>query len=560
MHSSTAQACPPSIKDARGATVKKTAGPYAEGDTVRLTCEIETCDHDVTLTWYHNGTQLRSSRGTVATSDGGWKNLVTLGPLTRRDLHSNVTCLATSNVSLPGVASVLLDLYLPPTAVTIWSWPAQQTDTPRGSLEFSSAATQHSLPTKTAAIATTFGPGLALSHREANGREATAAMSVGSRSGFSKPRSFECEATGSRPAANITWLLDGIAVDPAFIRSVSAGQRDHQHAPTAGVRSVGTAFGVPSNQPKPTRKQRDAEPLPESGHVAGSLGTTVRPTPLVTPRYLVIRGVTADHSGRYTCTANTADGEIVESVPLELRVRHAPRCGVRRDKVLAARPNEQLNVTCDVTADPDEGLHFFWIAEDDAGNRRHVTRAEAAQDAQSGERLPELRRSNQLEVLVDAHLFHATLLCWARNAVGTQRDPCRHRFELRREPASSLDCTIGNYTDTSFSITCASRQHGRARSGEEHGAKATKTRLRIELFDAAAGNRSVRGFWVTTTENGRDPLFLTGLRPATEYLVLARLETEANAFTTYVRTLVTAQTLREREELVSTEKTATLPP
>ncbi|KAL1433736.1 hypothetical protein MTO96_012268 [Rhipicephalus appendiculatus] len=153
MHSSTAQACPPSIKDARGATVKKTAGPYAEGDTVRLTCEIET---------------------------------------------------------------------FPPTAVTIWSWPAQQTDTPRGSLEFSSAATQHSLPTKTAAIATTFGPGLALSHREANGREATAAMSVGSRSGFSKPRSFECEATGSRPAANITWLLDGIAVDPAFIRSVSA--------------------------------------------------------------------------------------------------------------------------------------------------------------------------------------------------------------------------------------------------------------------------------------------------------------------------------------------------
>ncbi|KAL1433737.1 hypothetical protein MTO96_012269 [Rhipicephalus appendiculatus] len=196
----------------------------------------------------------------------------------------------------------------------------------------------------------------------------------------------------------------------------------------------------------------------EGTQIKGVTGDDGPSDALVTPRYLVIRGVTADHSGRYTCTANTADGEIVESVPLELRVRHAPRCGVRRDKVLAARPNEQLNVTCDVTADPDEGLHFFWIAEDDAGNRRHVTRAEAAQDAQSGERLPELRRSNQLEVLVDAHLFHATLLCWARNAVGTQRDPCRHRFELRREPASSLDCTIGNYTDTSFSITCASRQ------------------------------------------------------------------------------------------------------
>ncbi|XP_049275991.1 uncharacterized protein LOC119372604 [Rhipicephalus sanguineus] len=180
---------------------------------------------------------------------------------------------------------------------------------------------------------------------------------------------------------------------------------------------------------------------------------------LVTSRYLVIRGVTADQSGRYTCTANTADGESVESVPLELRVRHAPRCGVHRDRVLTASPNEQLNVTCDVSADPGEGLHFFWIAEDDAGNRRHVTRTEGTsigiQDVYSGEELPELRRSNQLEVLVDAHLFHGKLLCWARNAVGTQREPCRHRFQLRRERASSLDCTVGNYTDTSFSITWA---------------------------------------------------------------------------------------------------------
>ncbi|KAL1445086.1 hypothetical protein MTO96_045213, partial [Rhipicephalus appendiculatus] len=106
------------------------------------------------------------------------------------------------------------------------------------------------------------------------------------------------------------------------------------------------------------------------------------------------------------------------------------------------------------------------------------------------------------------------------------------------ERASSLDCSVGNYTDTSFSITCSLRRHGRARSGEEGVAKATKTRLRIELFDATAGNRSVRGFWVAYTEAGREPLFLTGLRPATDYLLLARLDTEATAFATYVRTLV----------------------
>ncbi|XP_075729488.1 uncharacterized protein LOC119184101 isoform X2 [Rhipicephalus microplus] len=605
-----AQACPPSIKDIRGATLKETAGPYAEGDTARLTCEIETCDHDVVLTWYHNGTQMRSSRGTVATSDGGWKNLVTLGPFTRRDLHSNVTCQATSNVSLPGATTVLLDLYMAPTAVTVWSWPAHHTDTPPVSVESFTGATQHPLPNKSATITTTTGPGLSLLDREARYREATAAITLGPPSGFSNTKSFECEASGSRPAANVTWFLDGVAVDPELSRSVSMGNvttsilllpASAQSGRLLECRAING--NLPENRGVLSRflkvdtshktevaihlgmglnashivegsdvymecsvlaasKVIDVSWLHEGSRMKGVAGGDGLSDAFVTSRYLVIRGVTAEQSGRYTCTANTADGESVESIPLELRVRHAPRCGARRDKVLAVRPNEQVNVTCDVSADPDEGLHFFWIAEDDAGKRRHVTKTEGVtpdtQDAQSGEQLPELWKSNQLEVLIDAHLLHATLLCWARNAVGTQREPCRHRFQLRRGRGSSLDCAVGNYTDTSFSITCSRRQ-GHVWSGEDSGAKATKTRVRIDLFDATAGNRSVRGFWVTTSETGRDQLFLTGLKPATEYLVLVKLEMEANAFATYVRTLVPAQTLIEREELGSTENTSTLP-
>nr|XP_050022637.2 uncharacterized protein LOC126516554 [Dermacentor andersoni] len=221
-----AQACPPLIKDSRGATIKSTAGPYAEGEAVRLTCEIETCDHDVTLTWYQNGTQLRTAHGTVATSDGGWKNLVTVGPLSRRDLHSNITCLAASNVSLPGSATVLLDLYMAPTAVIIWSWPAQQTDAPSGWFGLPGTATQREPPKKTAAADTAIGSSIPLSADAKVAKSDVAApASFGSPSErFSaKARSFECEATGSRPAANVTWFMDGTAVDPAFSRSVTEG-------------------------------------------------------------------------------------------------------------------------------------------------------------------------------------------------------------------------------------------------------------------------------------------------------------------------------------------------
>ncbi|KAH6921875.1 hypothetical protein HPB50_005751 [Hyalomma asiaticum] len=537
-----AQACPLTIKDANGATVKDTAGPYAEGDTVRLTCEIEK---------------------------------------------------------------------LAPTAVTIWSWPAQQTDAPPGSAELSNTAIRHSPPSRNASTATTSGPGRPLSDREAKGTgsEAVTTTSFGSLSGFSsaKPRSFECEASGSRPAANVMWFLDGNAVDPAFSRSVSVGnvttsmlllpaseqwgrllecraingnlpegrgmlsrflKVDTTHNTEASIR-----LGVGLNSSHivegadvymecsvlAASKVTEVVWRHEGNQIKGITGGGGPSDALATSRYLVIRGVTADQSGRYTCTATTADGESAESIPFELRVRHAPRCGVRRHKILAARPNEPLNVTCDVSADPDEGLHYFWIAEDDSGKRRPVARAESTEDEQSGDGLPELRSSSSLEVLVDAHLLHATLLCWARNAVGTQREPCRHRFQLRRDRASSLDCAVGNYTDTSFSVTCAWRRHGRARSDSDREGGTTRRRLRIELMDATAGNRSVRGFWLTT-ETGREPVFLTGLKPATEYLVVARLETEVNAFATYVRTMAPAQTLREREDFTPTGNSITAPP
>nr|XP_050031307.2 uncharacterized protein LOC126527522 [Dermacentor andersoni] len=602
-----AQACPPLIKDARGATIKDVAGPYAEGEAVRLTCEIETCDHDVTLTWYQNGTQLRTAHGTVATSDGGWKNLVTVGPLSRHDLHTNITCLATSNVSLPGSTTVLLDLYMAPTAVTIWSWPAQQTDAPSGWIGLPGTATQHEPPNKNAAADEVIGIPLS-----ADGKVAKSEAVAPSERFPVKPRSFECEATGSRPAANVTWFMDGTAVDPAFSRSVTDGNATtsmlllpasaqsgrllecraiNGNLPESrGVLSrflkvdmshkteVSIRLGAGLNA---SRIVEGADVYMECSVLAASKVTEVTwrrdgieikgfaggegsSDALVTSRYLVVRGVTVDQTGLYTCTANTADGESVESAPLEVRVRHAPRCGVRSETLLAARLNEPLNVTCDVSADPSEGLRFFWIAEDDTGKRRHVTRREGATGAEEADfedRPPEVQDSNRLEVLVDPHLFHATLLCWARNSVGTQREPCRHRFQLRRERASSLECVVGNYTDTSFSVTCASRRRGHARSGvDDHGA--AKARLRIELFDATAGNRSVRGFWVATqsgraTSTGSDPQFLTGLKPATDYLVVARLEPEANAFATYVRTLAPAQTVREREERASTAESTT---
>ncbi|KAK8774289.1 hypothetical protein V5799_011178, partial [Amblyomma americanum] len=488
-------------------------------------------DHDLTLTWYHDGGKLTTAHETVATSRGGWKSLVTLGPLRRGHLHSNLTCAAASDVSFPASVTVPVDMFLAPTAVTIWSWPLQKVNVSR-SVEFTEASGLLSPPTRTKP----FESGQAPVGAEVQNRAAPLA-SVEASLLPSASRSFECEASGSRPAANITWFLDGRPVEPAFSRSVTQGnvttsmlfvpptvqsarllecratngnlpenlgvmshflKMDTSHKTEvsvrlgAGLNASDITEGVDvymecsilaASKVTEVSWRRDGHPVKGlTGHSGEAL---------VTSRYLVIRGVNVTHSGRYTCRATSADGETTESAPLALRVRHSPRCVATRDTTLAAVPGEPLNVTCPVRADPGEGLRYFWIAEDNAGKRRRMRLGAAPAEHADGDDLDQVRPaeadSNRLEFLVDTYLFHATLFCWARNSVGVQREPCRFRFQLRHERFSSLDCTVGNYTDTSFSLTCTSR-----RRRDVPGAPLP--RLHVQLYDATAGNRSVRSF------------------------------------------------------------------
>ncbi|XP_077497531.1 uncharacterized protein LOC144108126 [Amblyomma americanum] len=102
---------PPVLTDSSGIVSNSTAGPYNEGDVVRLTCVVPAVSHKVTLVWKHRGEALNSSLGTVATPSGGWATTVELGPLRREHLFRNISCLAMSDVSLPVESWVLLDMF-----------------------------------------------------------------------------------------------------------------------------------------------------------------------------------------------------------------------------------------------------------------------------------------------------------------------------------------------------------------------------------------------------------------------------------------------------------------
>ncbi|KAK8775872.1 hypothetical protein V5799_030783 [Amblyomma americanum] len=272
------------------------------------------------------------------------------------------------------------------------------------------------------------------------------------------------------------------------------------------------------------------------------LGTAPAEDTVVTSRYLVIRRVDPRHSGNYTCTVTRSGGEKVDSKPLHIRVRYSPRCEGAEEATITVKEGKPVNMACNVRADPSDGLRYYWLPDNDSetstasSNKGQLLRGNQF-------RRPLVTDTDRLEITFNASFFNTTLACWAENAVGMQTKRCRFKFAHKSDGFSSLTCNVGNYTDTSFSLTCWTPVVNDTKTATFRD----QLRLRVEVFDAGTGNRSVRSFW----SRGMGPLFVTRLRPSAEYLVVVRMPPDAS-YRTYVRTLSSAQTLTERGDLKKT--------
>ncbi|XP_077544788.1 basement membrane-specific heparan sulfate proteoglycan core protein-like [Haemaphysalis longicornis] len=576
---------PPVFRDSRGDVLLSTAGPYAEGESVWLTCAVPPVEHEVTLAWRIDGRPVNSSRGTARAPGGEWENTLELGPLRREHLFSNVSCLATSDVSLPAESSVLLDMFLAPTEVSVWSWPSDKPDT-SSRIILGAAATLS--PSLTHPSTFLLVGSAAQAEAESVDNQAifnAADMKDDFMTRFYAPHSFQCEATGSRPRANVTWFLDGRPLDGRFSHTrfeenVTASllllPASEQRGKLLECRA--TNNNMPADRAalsrylplddwsEPEVDLKLGEGLNPSHIVEGadvymecSVMTASRVTDvtwhhdgrhvtaapaegiLVTLRYLVIRGVAPVHAGRYTCRVTGADGKNTESTPFDLSVKYPPRCDLDGYQTLHVTTGQAANVTCGVSAEPSDSLRYFWLFSNDTDGttdnkkeRRGVTSKPAVR--------PQETDTSRLEIIAQTSLFDAVLACWAENAVGRQRKPCRFKFSNTREgsPASGLRCSVGNYTDSSFSLTCAASTSGDLLSAplKARGQR----RLRVEVFDSAGQrNMSERSFW----SRDMGPVFVTRLRPATDYLVVVRMPPDLS-FRTYVRTLSPAQTVKDR--------------
>ncbi|KAL1421691.1 hypothetical protein MTO96_004075 [Rhipicephalus appendiculatus] len=202
----------------------------------------------------------------------------------------------------------------------------------------------------------------------------------------------------------------------------------------------------------------------------------------------------------------------------------SPRCVSDEDLTLSVETDEAVNLTCHVRADPSEGLRYFWLAE----NSTHGTEATLRSPPYRRQQLPlpHVTESNRLEIVANASIFDTVLACWAENAVGTQERRCRFTFVRKGVNTPTLRCSVGNYTDSSFILTCFTPLANVTKTSSTKLRQ--EQRLRVQVFDARRGNRSERSFW--STDLG--PILVNRLRSATDYLVVVRMPPDAS-FQTY---------------------------
>ncbi|XP_065303404.2 hemicentin-1-like isoform X2 [Dermacentor albipictus] len=578
---------PPVLADSRGVISNSMAGPYGEGDIVRLTCAVPATDHKVTLAWQRDGVPLDSPLGTVSTPGGRRMTVLTLGPLRREHLLANISCLATSDVSMPAESWALLDMYLSPTKVALWSWPYDERMASGWFMVAPAMATTTSSSRPSSPLSTR-----PVDAADSNGLEASVPLSTRNSQenlipDFYAPRSFECAVTGSRPHANVTWLLDGsplgehlstTRIDGNVTTSVlllpplkHAGKLLECRATNDRLqhgRAILSRYLAVNISDKPEVNLKLGAGLNASHITEGTdvymecsvlaaskvgevtwrhQGRELESAPaegmLITSRYLVIRRVTPSHAGSYTCRISKTGEEYVESAPFHLRLQYSPRCDPDAEQTIQLERNATVNLTCNVRANPRDGLRYFWLIENASEVAKPVKQELPTADKKHVP-IPQATKSNRLEIIANASIFNAALACWSENSVGIQRRRCRFKFVPLGEASSSgLMCVVGNYTDTSFSLVCS------APIGENQTTSRQYRRVLVEVFDSEKRNHSERSFW---SADWSAPMFVTGLRPSTDYLVVVRMTPESS-FRTYVRTLSPAQTLKEIED---TKRTA----
>ncbi|KAL7017201.1 hypothetical protein ACKWTF_010287 [Chironomus riparius] len=342
-----------SIRDESNSERTTVVGPYSEGDTMKLKCDVIGGKPQPKLTWYRDGYQIQSE--TFMVPSGRYlRSEIVVERLSRQDLNSRFTCKAINHPRATAIeSSVQLDMNFAPLNIRLLG------------------AHQHQ------------------------------PLSAGRR------YDLLCQSAGSRPPAIITWYRDGERLDRTTETTSSDGNQttstlsitlsrsdagkylsckaynhmspsealedgwrlDIQYIPEATVR-LGSSLD-PDNIREGTDVYFDCIITAHPGvykvewrHNGRMLPHNISLGVIISNHSLVLQSVSRTTAGNYSCVGYNSEGDC-ESLPFELNVMYAPTCAPQQPRVYGVAKHENAQIKCIVDANPPE-VDFKWTFNNSA--------------------------------------------------------------------------------------------------------------------------------------------------------------------------------------------------
>ncbi|OQR79093.1 hemicentin-2-like [Tropilaelaps mercedesae] len=232
---------------------------------------------------------------------------------------------------------------------------------------------------------------------------------------------------------------------------------------------------------------------------------------IISGQSLVLQKVDRYSRGRYTCHATNAQGP-GESNAVTLKVRYAPVCKSEQKTTYGAARNEMIKILCELESDPVE-IAFKWRFNN---SKELISASNVHMDG----------TRSWVTVVPHAEEDYGPIICWGKNSIGLQREPCVFQLIPAGPPEPVHNCTVVNQTEESLTVACQEGYDGGIEQSfhmELHDAEQRTLRGNYSLMPAGRSQTSDDGEPSGNVSNqvGQPTVVMSasGLAAATAYVV-----------------------------------------
>ncbi|XP_063921231.1 hemicentin-2-like isoform X7 [Zophobas morio] len=402
-------------------------GPYNEGSAINITCVATGGRPPPKVTWWQENALLDDSFEYL--SERRVRNILHLEKLERKHLHTVFTCQATNNnLVAPISSSVTLDINLRPLRVKLLgeNKPLSADNTYELSCEVVGSRPQ---PT----ITWWKGSVQMKNTRETTSPDLNTTTSVLTFTPTVEDGGKYLSCRGQQPHISDSGLEDGWKLDIYHVPLVSLELGSTLNGSTIkeGV-DVYFECNIKSNPWVYKVSWR---------HNGKQLYNNAQANTIVSNQSLVLQSITKARSGHYTCVGHNQEGD-GESNPVQLDVKFIPTCRPGQPKVFGVARHETARILCELEANPTD-VQFIWKFNNSADT------VDIPQNQIHSERT---RSTAAYKPMTE--LDYGTLLCWGRNEIGMQKEPCIFYINPAGKPDALSNCTILNQTAESLHVEC----------------------------------------------------------------------------------------------------------